>query len=61
MTLFKNRGWEAVIADDLVGSTLFFLSLGVGLLTGAFALIFESQTDWFDNADGGDPKVTAFV
>ena len=29
-TLFKNRGWEAIIADDLVGNVFFFLSLCVG-------------------------------
>lgn len=29
-TLFKNRGWEAIIADDLIQNVFFFLSLGVG-------------------------------
>ena len=30
ITLFKNRGWEAIIADDLISNVFFFLSLSVG-------------------------------
>ena len=61
MTLFRDRGWEVVIADDLVSMVLGMLSLVVGLLTGAFALIFESRTDWFDSWESGDPRVVAFM
>jgi len=48
ITLFKDRGWEAVIADDLVGMVLTMLSFVVGLLTGGICLFFEAQTTWFD-------------
>lgn len=62
MALFKDRGWEAIIADDLVGMVLGMLSLVVGLVTGALCLIFESQTDWFDEfKDDADPESETFV
>lgn len=64
MTLFKDRGWEAIIADDLVGMALGMVSLVVGLITGAIALIYEDQTSWFDeyNAAGGtNPEILSFI
>merc|ERR1712038_1130063 len=59
--LFKDRGWDAFIADDLVGMALGILSLVVGLLTGCVALFLEDVTDWFDNYDGDNEKIFAFV
>lgn len=54
MQLFKDRGFEAIIADDLVCNTLFLVSLIVGLLTGAVGLVLASKTDLFpDAADTG--------
>lgn len=50
ITLFKNRGWEAIIADDLVSNTLFFVSVVVGGLAGAVGLILSRTTDWFEQA-----------
>jgi len=53
--LFKDRGWEAVIADDLVGMVLFFLSLIVGLVTaGLGVLLVKTTTLWDDFAPGED-------
>lgn len=49
-TLFKNRGWEAIIADDLVSNTLFFVSVVVGGIAGAVGLILSVTTDWFEQA-----------
>ena len=40
-TLFKNRGWEAIIADDLIANTLLLMSLITGGLTGNFLLLFS--------------------
>ena len=57
-TLFQNRGWEAIIADDLVSNALLLVSLGVGGIMGAIALVFTVITDWFDEAAGS--KGTAF-
>lgn len=64
MQLFKDRGWDAIIADDLIGMVLAMLSLVVGLITGAVALIYEQRTDWFDayEANGGtNPDVLSFI
>jgi hypothetical protein len=38
MTLFKSRGWTAIIADVLVDTALFMVSVGVGILTGLVGL-----------------------
>mmetsp|Transcript_32660 Transcript_32660/g.70473 ORF Transcript_32660/g.70473 Transcript_32660/m.70473 type:complete len:497 (-) Transcript_32660:1087-2577(-) len=43
-TLFKNRGWEAIIADDLIGNVFFFLSLCVGLICAAIGLAFDENS-----------------
>jgi hypothetical protein len=59
-SLFQNRGWEAVIADDLVGNALFLVSIIVGGLMGAVGLILDVSSDLFDDA-GGDSKIVAFV
>lgn len=58
--LFHNRGWEAVIADDLVGNTLFLVSVIVGGVMGAVGLIIEASSDLFDEA-GGDSEIVSFV
>jgi hypothetical protein len=63
MALFKNRGWEAIIADNLVGTTMFFISLAVGLITGAVGLLFVTETDWYDSFanTAGNEKIIAFM
>jgi membrane-anchored glycerophosphoryl diester phosphodiesterase (GDPDase) len=58
--LFQNRGWEAVIADDLVGNALFLVSVMVGGLMGAVGLIIETTSDLFEDA-GGNSKLIAFI
>jgi hypothetical protein len=59
--LFKDRGWEAIIADDLVGMVLFMVSLIVGLVTGGLAMSFVSLTNWFDNWPYKGPEWVAFA
>eukprot|EP00557_Chaetoceros_sp_GSL56_P002192 CAMPEP_0176500768 /NCGR_PEP_ID=MMETSP0200_2-20121128/13771_1 /TAXON_ID=947934 /ORGANISM="Chaetoceros sp., Strain GSL56" /LENGTH=517 /DNA_ID=CAMNT_0017899545 /DNA_START=166 /DNA_END=1719 /DNA_ORIENTATION=- len=61
--LFKDRGWEAIIADDLVGMVLFFLSLLVGLVTAGLGVLLVEVTDlWDDFAPGKDAaRVSAAV
>ncbi|KAL7536103.1 hypothetical protein ACHAXR_006920, partial [Thalassiosira sp. AJA248-18] len=51
-TLFKNRGWEAIIADDLVSNVFFFLSLCIGGICAAIGYAFDenSPEGWFDNS-----------
>jgi len=48
ITLFKNRGWEVIIADDLVANALFLVSLVVGVISGGIGVLIESGTDVFD-------------
>lgn len=58
MTLFRNRGWEAIIADDLVGNVFFILSLCVGGLCSAagYGIGIKSPEGWFENS----PAESAF-
>lgn len=46
--LFKDRGWEAVIADDLVGMALFMTSLVVGLVMAGVGVLMVDQTTWWE-------------
>lgn len=59
-TLFRNRGWEAVITDDLIGNTLLLVSLVVGGVVGCIALIIEATSDLFEDA-GGDAQILSFL
>jgi branched-subunit amino acid permease len=62
MTLFQNRGWEAIVADDLVGNTMFLVSVIVGGLTGCVGLVVAASSDYFDNAgDSGNSQGVAFL
>jgi NhaP-type Na+/H+ or K+/H+ antiporter len=57
-TLFRNRGWDAIIADDLVGNVLFLMSVVVGALAGLIGLIIEATTTFFEDTGGGTPANT---
>ena len=50
-------------ADNLAGIAIFFLSLAVGLITGAAGILLATQTDWLDTFENtlGDKKVIAFL
>jgi len=62
-TLFKNRGWEAIIADDLVANTLLLVSLISGAIIGAIGLIIQVTAGLVTEADTGgqNTKVFTFV
>jgi len=62
-TLFKNRGWEAIIADDLVSNTLLLVSLVVGAIIGAIGLLLQVTSGLITESDvnGEDVKVFTFV
>jgi Plasma-membrane choline transporter len=51
--LFANRGWEAVIADDLIGNTLFMVSLLVGALMGGIGAAIAASSDLLDTIGSG--------
>ena len=63
MTLFKNRGWEAIIADDLVGNVFFILSLIIGGLCAAigYGIGVNPPGDWFANSPWGVDDNAAIV
>lgn len=44
ITLFQNKGWSAVIADDLVDNVLFMMNVAIGLFTGLVGL-FIAKVD----------------
>eukprot|EP00543_Licmophora_paradoxa_P005639 CAMPEP_0202445168 /NCGR_PEP_ID=MMETSP1360-20130828/4044_1 /ASSEMBLY_ACC=CAM_ASM_000848 /TAXON_ID=515479 /ORGANISM="Licmophora paradoxa, Strain CCMP2313" /LENGTH=475 /DNA_ID=CAMNT_0049061345 /DNA_START=49 /DNA_END=1476 /DNA_ORIENTATION=+ len=60
ITLFKNRGWEAIIADDLVGNVLFMVSLVVGAISGVIGIIIEQSSGFFENS-GSNASLVAFI
>lgn len=57
ITLFKNRGWDAIIADDLIGNVLLLVSIIVGGLTGLIGIAIESLSDWFGQTGGNETAI----
>jgi hypothetical protein len=57
--LFHSRGWEAIIADDLVGNALGLISLVVGLIMGGIAVGIEIALN-AGKVAGVDVTVIAF-
>merc|ERR1711862_444687 len=49
MELFSDRGWEAIITDDLAGNALLIVSIIVGLICGVVGLVVARSSDWFVN------------
>lgn len=39
ITLFKARGWTAIIADVMIDTVLWMVALGVGLLVGILGVV----------------------
>ena len=61
MQLFADRGWEAIIADDLVGNALGLTSLVVGLVMGGVGVAIARTSDFFDSAGGNATAVSFFI
>jgi len=61
MTLFKDRGWDAIIADDLVGMVLSMLSIVVGIITGAISLLCFKNSDLFDGFESDYKDTWIFI
>ena len=60
-TLFQNRGWEAIIADDLVANTLLLVSLVSGAIIGAIGLVIQVSTSLFSTEDVAQTNLKAYV
>ena len=58
--LFRARGWETIVTDDLVGYVLFFTTITIGLFTGLGAMVLERIVDSMIEPDplgeGKDPS-----
>lgn len=60
ITLFQNRGWEAIIADDLIGNVLMLTSVLAGAVTGIVSILIELAFGWFEEDAPGNPHSVAF-
>eukprot|EP00587_Corethron_hystrix_P003737 CAMPEP_0113325538 /NCGR_PEP_ID=MMETSP0010_2-20120614/17841_1 /TAXON_ID=216773 ORGANISM="Corethron hystrix, Strain 308" /NCGR_SAMPLE_ID=MMETSP0010_2 /ASSEMBLY_ACC=CAM_ASM_000155 /LENGTH=507 /DNA_ID=CAMNT_0000185409 /DNA_START=57 /DNA_END=1580 /DNA_ORIENTATION=+ /assembly_acc=CAM_ASM_000155 len=59
--LFKSRGWNTIVTDNLVESALFFVNVGIGLLTGCIGFILESSFGDMYGVFGDSDKIMGFV
>ena len=57
MTLFRTRGWTAIIADSVVDVALFMVSLGVALLVAMLAVVIGAAMLVNDE----DTMIAAFI
>ncbi len=48
ISLFKTRGWQTIIADNLVGRLLGIMSITIGLLTGVLTLFAAFLVEEFE-------------
>lgn len=60
MQLFADRGWDAVIADDLVGNAILLTSIVAGLIIGAIGIGYASANAEFSNI-AADNSWVAFL
>lgn len=49
MQLFRDRGWEALIADDIVSTVLMLVSFVNGIITAGVGMLVAKSTNWFDD------------
>ena len=53
MTLFRQRGWTIIIADNLVSNVLSLFVVVVGVVTGCVGLIMNAiNPSWFQGFEG---------
>jgi len=53
MTLFRQKGWSIIIADNLVSNVLSLFCLIIGGLTGCMGLVMnETNPSWFEGYEG---------
>ena len=61
MQLFANRGWDAIIADDLVGGAIFLVCVIIGLLIGGVGVGYATWDDTFKDLAGNSALVAFFI
>jgi hypothetical protein len=52
MNLFKQRGWNVIIADNLTNRLLGIMTLTIGILTGLCTLFVAFLVDEFESKQG---------
>jgi len=60
MQLFANRGWEAIIADDLVGGSILLMSVILSLIIGGLCVAF-TNLPLFDALTAGSRVMAFFI
>jgi hypothetical protein len=60
LDLFQERGWTAIINDNLVHRTLVLVCLVIGALTGLVGMLLAKATGWADVVLGEDPNAAIF-
>jgi hypothetical protein len=53
MELFRDRGWEAIIADDLVNNAILLTCIVSGLIIGAIGVGYGAANSEFQQLTGG--------
>ena len=59
--LFRQRGWTAIINDQLVYRVLTLIGLVIGCLTGLFGVLLNKATGWANASVGADAHGTIFM
>ena len=53
MTLFRQRGWTIIIADNLVSNVLSLFVVVIGVVTGCVGLLMNDiNPSWFEGFEG---------
>lgn len=61
MQLFADRGWDAVVADDLVGNAITLTALVSGFVIGAVGVGYAAANDQFNELTGNNLYVAFTV
>lgn len=61
MQLFADRGWDAIIADDLVGGAIFLTCIIIGLIIGALGVGYATFDEDFDTLSQGSKLAAFFI
>mmetsp|Transcript_15057 Transcript_15057/g.31044 ORF Transcript_15057/g.31044 Transcript_15057/m.31044 type:complete len:516 (-) Transcript_15057:127-1674(-) len=58
MTLFRTRGWTAIITDTMIDTVLFMVSLGVALLIGTLSVVIGAT---MVNVEDSNTMAASFI
>lgn len=62
MTLFRERGWQTIITDDLISNTILLASFVSAGLTGVVGITIDAvKDDWLSGTFEDDAQTVAFL